>query len=141
VVAKGVRLLEEGDHTRHASLSFTPEPRLVTDARRGIGECMERWGLGAERPALQLVASELFTNAIRHGRGRVTFRVDADDDIVRLEVSDQGRSQPALQPVDPSGTVVGGWGLHLVDQLVDAWGSEVRDGHTVFWAERAIRRQ
>jgi hypothetical protein len=26
-----------------------------------------------------------------------------------------------------------------VDQLAEAWGSEVRDGRTVVWVERAIR--
>lgn len=111
----------------------------MADARRAVGEHLELWGLGTERSALELVASELCTNAILHGDGKVDVRLDADGDLVRLEVSDQGGGHPILQATDPAGAVVGGWGLHLVDQLADAWGSEVRDGHTVVWAERAVR--
>jgi anti-sigma regulatory factor (Ser/Thr protein kinase) len=112
---------------------------MVPEARRSVGDLLERWSLGHERQALELVTSELFTNAIRHGRGAVTVRSECDDDILRLEVSDQGGGRPTLQPVDSSGSVIGGWGLHLVDQLAEAWGSEVRDGRTVVWVERAIR--
>jgi anti-sigma regulatory factor (Ser/Thr protein kinase) len=112
---------------------------MVPEARRAVGDVLERWSLGHERPALELVTSELFTNAIRHGRGAVTVRIECDDEIVRLEVSDQGGGRPTLQPVDSSGSVIGGWGLHLVDQLAEAWGSEVRDGRTVVWVERTIR--
>jgi anti-sigma regulatory factor (Ser/Thr protein kinase) len=110
----------------------------VPEARRAVGDVLERWSLGAERQALELVTSELFTNALRHGRGAVTVQVECDHDVIRLEVHDEGGGQPKLQTVDSSGIIVGGWGLHLVDQLAQSWGSEVSDGRTVVWVERAI---
>jgi anti-sigma regulatory factor (Ser/Thr protein kinase) len=132
------RVPRGGSHTRTATLTFVRDARSVPEARRAVGDVLERWSLSGERSPLELVTSELFTNAVRHGRGRVTVTVEADESVVRLEVCDEGGGQPTLRPVDTTGNVVGGWGLHLVDQLVAAWGSEVRDGRTVVWVERVI---
>jgi anti-sigma regulatory factor (Ser/Thr protein kinase) len=84
-----------------------------------------------------LLVSELVTNGVRHGgRGRIGLHVvRADDDMVRVEVSDTGegfvptpgvRQQQALEP--------GGWGLVLVERLADRWGVET-DDETMVWFE------
>jgi len=100
---------------------------------------LDAWGMESERQALELVVSELFANAVCHGRGPVGVSLSADEDLIRLEVRDEGGGQPALQVPDPTGVRLGGWGLQLVDQLADAWGTEVADGHTLVWAERRRR--
>jgi anti-sigma regulatory factor (Ser/Thr protein kinase) len=137
--ARRTALGREAESTRRVTLRFGLEARLVPQARQAVGARLQQWGLGPECAPLELAVSELFTNAVRHGRGPVTVQIDADDEIVRLEVCDRGGGNPTLQPVDRSGTLIGGWGLHVVDQLADAWGSEVRDGRTIVWIERAIR--
>lgn len=58
--------------------------------------------------SLELVASELFTNAVRHGRGPVVVRLHARDERIQLEVEDRGGGLPAIQPADPSGRRLGG---------------------------------
>jgi anti-sigma regulatory factor (Ser/Thr protein kinase) len=84
-----------------------------------------------------LLVSELVTNGVRHGgHGRIGLHVlRADDDVVRVEVSDTGegfvpnpgvREQQALEP--------GGWGLVLVERLADRWGVETND-QTMVWFE------
>jgi anti-sigma regulatory factor (Ser/Thr protein kinase) len=75
-----------------------------------------------------LMASELITNALRHGTGEITLRIDVEGDRLRVEVSDEGNVRVAPSP-EPGAH--GGWGLGIVDQLSDDWG--VREGSTKVW--------
>ena len=125
---------------RQAAESFERKPSDGTRARHVVAERLEAWGLGDEREALELVVSELFTNAVRHGSGRVSVRLMLTRDVVRLAVADEGGGRPEMRPTAPTGTRPGGWGLQLVHQLVDDWGAEVTEGRTVVWAEKAVRR-
>ncbi|MEW2357755.1 ATP-binding protein [Spirillospora sp. NPDC029432] len=95
---------------------------------------------------LTVVASELFTNAVRHSRsgprpgdrrgGHVTVSFLAGAGVVRLEIADQGGGgAPRLRAPDDNGE--GGRGLHVVEALSLGWGSERRDRHTVVWADFA----
>src|SRR5215207_2214686 len=124
---------------RRTSQVFAPEARNERCARQMVADRLDAWGMTAERPSLELAVSELFANAILHGDGTVGVTLSADHDLIRLEVRDEGGGEPELQPPDPTGTRVGGWGLRLVDQLADAWGSEVSETATVVWMERRHR--
>jgi anti-sigma regulatory factor (Ser/Thr protein kinase) len=95
---------------------------------------------------LTVVASELFTNAVRHSRsghlaepgtrGHVTVSFLAGADVLRLEIADQGGAgAPWLRTPDDNGE--SGRGLHVVEALSLAWGSERRGPRTVVWAEFA----
>lgn len=81
-----------------------------------------------QRDDAVLMVSELLTNALVHGIGEISLRIDAEGDTVRVEVSDQGAVK-----VEPSPTpgAHGGWGLRIVDQLADDWG--VLEGSTRVW--------
>jgi hypothetical protein len=57
---------------------------------------------------------------------------------VRAAVHDRGGGRPAVRPAQRTGPDIGGWGLRMVDEVVDAWGSDVRDGRTVVWVEKSI---
>jgi hypothetical protein len=43
-----------------------------------------------------------------------------------------------VRPVERVDSALGGWGLRLVDEVVEGWGSHVSEGHTVVWVEKAI---
>ena len=109
--------------------------------RRLLTDQLEAWGLAELASPLELAAIEQFTNAITHGEGPVLVRLSAGDARVRLEVHDRGGGRPALRPADPTGRTLGGWGLRMVDQLADAWGTEVGDRRTVVWVELAAQPQ
>lgn len=80
-----------------------------------------------------MVISELVTNAITHGAGTVRLSLEAQRDVVRVEVSDSGSSSPHPLPLDPDG--VGGRGLRIVEAIAPRWGvQEDGKGKTV-WAE------
>jgi anti-sigma regulatory factor (Ser/Thr protein kinase) len=75
-----------------------------------------------------LMASELVTNALRHGRGAITIQITSGLDDVTVEVADEGHGDVAIAPASGAS---GGWGLRLVDSLADAWGA--RRGRTRVW--------
>jgi len=99
--------------------------------RRTLGD----WGV--TRPEdLVLIASELFSNAVLHGAGRVEIRMSLGTERVRLEVLDEGTgSVPVVRKPLAAGTVTGR-GLRIVERLATTWGS-TRDpaGRITVWAE------
>ena len=104
-----------------------------------VASVLEAEGLEATDEVL-LVASELVTNAVRHGDGEIEVRVDVGPRGVRLEVLDEGGvtvpEPPGVMPVNSPG----GWGLHLVRALAQAWGSGFDPhGRTLVWAEVGLR--
>lgn len=80
----------------------------------------------------KLLVSELVNNAVLHGRGRITLRVDVDEDRLRAEVIDEGSG---FERVVRDNTLdhLGGWGLALVDAESSRWG--VHEGTTHVWFE------
>jgi anti-sigma regulatory factor (Ser/Thr protein kinase) len=117
---------------------FAALPEMIPRARHTMVGCLRTWGLGELIPPIELAFGELFTNAVRHGRGPIRVVLALLPGRLRLEVHDQGGGRPAVRPVQTSGPRLGGWGLRLVENEVDLWGTDVRPGHTVVWVERAL---
>lgn len=93
------------------------------------------WGIYDQVDDVVLMASELFTNAVLHGDGRVAVSVALDAGNVRVEVVDDGASSAAPpRPVPPA--AVTGRGLSIVATLADSWGKGQDDhGRTRVWLE------
>jgi anti-sigma regulatory factor (Ser/Thr protein kinase) len=123
---------------RHLTARFTHDPAEVAHARRAVGDALAAWGLADESPLVVLAASEMVTNAVMHGEGDVEVTLGAEDDVIRIEVSDAGGGRPTVRSPDRTGETVGGWGLHLVGEVADDWGSHVEDGRTVVWMTRRV---
>jgi len=121
---------------RAIELELPAHPSIVGTARDATREL--RGSLDAETfEAVQLVVSELVTNAIRHSGlaagDTIRLRVAVRDHSVLAEVSDTGSGFRAPTPPTPRG-IAGGFGLFLVDRLADRWGVATEDG-TLVWAE------
>jgi anti-sigma regulatory factor (Ser/Thr protein kinase) len=88
-----------------------------------------------------LLVSELVTNSVMHARAReVEVRAAADDERVRIEVSDPGPGfDRHVAQREPSPTGEGGYGLNIVDSLAHRWGVS-RDGRSRVWLEIDRRR-
>lgn len=84
-----------------------------------------------------LVASELVTNAVRHGRPDVTLTVGIAADRVRIEVYDGGDDLPVVPAGQPSVDRPTGRGLLIVAATATDWGVERRREHPgkCVWAE------
>jgi anti-sigma regulatory factor (Ser/Thr protein kinase) len=80
------------------------------------------------RDDVALMVSELVTNALQHGTGTISLRIDTENLAIRVEVSDEGNV--AIAPT-PNPGAHGGWGLRIVERLSDDWGA--LEGSTKVW--------
>jgi anti-sigma regulatory factor (Ser/Thr protein kinase) len=89
--------------------------------------------LGFDRMAdLALVVSELVTNAVVHGRGAITLKLQHDGDVVRGEVIDEGAGfEQEIRDSGPND--LGGRALLIVEALSSRWG--IHEGTTHVWFE------
>jgi anti-sigma regulatory factor (Ser/Thr protein kinase) len=113
-------------------------PSLARDALAPFLE----WRDDETRFRLDLLISELVTNAVRHSSGWVTdpilVRVVTIRDRLRVEVHDPGRGvDDVVGPLEPvPHPRSSGWGLWLLDRLADLWGVDRSDGTTVWFELR-----
>jgi anti-sigma regulatory factor (Ser/Thr protein kinase) len=80
---------------------------------------------------LDLLVSEVVTNAVLYARTDVEVAVQADADMVSVEVRDYGPGVPT--PRVPSDAGSGGWGLQLVGAVSERWGVSPAHPGKVVW--------
>ena len=90
---------------------------------------------------VQLVATELVTNAYLHGEPPVTFRLlaSAEHGRLRVEMFDSGPGAPTVRR--PGSTDPHGRGLLLVDGYSLGWGVTREPAGKTVWAEFAMFTQ
>jgi len=96
-------------------------PGDVPATRRTVASWARSCGLSDEQvEALQLAASELATNSVRHGGGEGTVAMWTEPGVAVVEFSDSGHLRnPLSGRLHPPAEQVGGRGLYLVNQLCD----------------------
>jgi PAS domain S-box-containing protein len=81
---------------------------------------------------LELITSELTSNAVTSSATEIRLRLSRGDAVVRLEVDDDGPGTPQVV----EGSEAGGWGLHVVEEVSTAWGViPLPAGGKTVWAE------
>jgi anti-sigma regulatory factor (Ser/Thr protein kinase) len=103
---------------------FLATPDAVPAARKALGDL-----IGVEpsvRPVLELLTSELVTNAVRHGASdpheSILLSARRTDGAVRVEVCDEGLTAFEAGPEGTDLMEPGGNGLVLVEALASRWG-------------------
>jgi anti-sigma regulatory factor (Ser/Thr protein kinase) len=96
-------------------------PDDVPATRRTVAQYARRVGLPEEKvEALELAASELATNSIRHGGGTGTVAMWVTREAAYVEFSDSGHlTDPLTGRLKPLLEQEGGRGVYLVNQLCD----------------------
>ncbi|MEU3417514.1 SpoIIE family protein phosphatase [Streptomyces murinus] len=112
------------------------DPSAVAGLRRAVTERLEEWGLGEQAFGMELVLSELVTNAIRYGSEPIRLRLIRDRALI-CEVADGSNTSPHLRYA--ATTDEGGRGLFLVQQMTERWGTRYSPQGKVIWAEMALR--
>jgi anti-sigma regulatory factor (Ser/Thr protein kinase) len=113
---------------------FLHDDREIARARHVVVRLLGEWGLGAaDASVMELLVSELVTNAVVHGAGPIVVRLATDGDQLRLEVTDEDGRMTRPRLVDHR--EIGGWGLRLVDRLCDRWGADTDRRATRVWTE------
>ncbi|MDQ0941004.1 SpoIIE family protein phosphatase [Streptomyces sp. V1I1] len=111
------------------------EPRSVGRARELARAQLVAWDLEALVDTVELLVSELVTNALRYGEGEIRLRLLRDRTLV-CEVWDSGLVQPRRRRARD--TDEGGRGLQLVGLLSAAWGSRRTPRGKTVWFELAL---
>ena len=105
-------------------------------ARRFMEETLERWACGDVLDVVNLLVTELVTNAVIHGGSESEVAVLLTGQALRVEVADNHPAVPAPRPTDDD-WATSGRGLALVETLSERWGIEPRAGGKVIWFELA----
>ncbi|MBT2508952.1 SpoIIE family protein phosphatase [Streptomyces sp. ISL-98] len=117
---------------------LTLEPREVGRARRLVRGQLAAWGLEEAAESMELLVSEVVTNAVRHAGSRGAELRVVRTDALLCEVTDGGHALPALMTAGPDDEA--GRGLGVVSAVAREWGaSRSGEGKTV-WFELPLPR-
>ncbi|MFG3464983.1 SAV_2336 N-terminal domain-related protein [Streptomyces sp. NPDC047853] len=112
-----------------------PEDGSPARARRLVRRVLARWGLEQLSDAVELLVSEVVTNAVRYASRPIALRL-LHTDVLRCEVSDDVPHMPRLRR--PRVTDEGGRGLYLVNNLARRWGSTRLGSGKMVWFECSL---
>ncbi|MGE7434183.1 ATP-binding protein [Kitasatospora sp. NPDC001175] len=121
------------------------DPANAAKGRRRIRALIVGWGIRLDeetRNSLDVVSSELITNAIRHSDGpMLTVGVYADPQLRRalIEVYDASMILPRARQAQPDEEA--GRGMLLVERLALSHGAEHTSRGKRVWAELALPEQ
>lgn len=107
-----------------------------TWARRVLPELLTRAPRTTLYEDMDLLLSEMITNAVVHGGGLQQTRLSNTGAHLRLVTADCDPRTPILRP-SPGRREANGRGMHLIDAIADRWGVQRQystDGKTV-WAD------
>ncbi|WP_189709937.1 SpoIIE family protein phosphatase [Streptomyces anandii] len=123
------------DSRQVATWDMANDPAAVAGARAEVTRQLAAWGLDEIACTVELLVSELVTNAIRYGGPPVQLRLIRDAAVI-CEVSDNSSAAPHLRRARTLDE--GGRGLLLVAQLARRWGTRHRAAGKTIWAEVAV---
>ncbi|MCX4691261.1 ATP-binding SpoIIE family protein phosphatase [Streptomyces sp. NBC_01408] len=112
-----------------------PEETAPGRARRFARRALTRWGLEELQDSLELLVSEVVTNAVRYAERPVTLRL-LRTDVLRCEVGDDSPQLPRQRRARD--TDEGGRGLFLVNRMARRWGATRLSSGKVVWFELAL---
>ncbi|HUR09115.1 MAG TPA: ATP-binding protein [Nonomuraea sp.] len=124
-----------------ATFVLPPTPSSIHSVRSYTSGTLTAWGLGELIENMELVVSELATNALRHGlhlaegggQRPVHMSLVRRGHLVTSAFTDPGSSVPVLRYPGPLDT--GGLGLHIVESLSHRWGWSALAPHgKIVWA-------
>jgi len=116
---------------RCAAWRLPGDPRQVARCRRLVRDTLAAWRLGALTETVELLVSELVTNAIQYAGGEVRLRLQRDETKLLCEVCDHIRNPPELQELPA--TAERGRGILLVNELSRKWGHRRAANGKIVW--------
>jgi anti-sigma regulatory factor (Ser/Thr protein kinase) len=96
-------------------------------------ETLRRWECGDVLDIVNILVSELVTNAITHAKSEADVTVLLTPTSIRIEVTDTGGGTPQPKELVQEGT--SGRGLAIVEVMSSAWGVVAREQGKTVWFE------
>ncbi|WP_431784567.1 SpoIIE family protein phosphatase [Streptomyces chumphonensis] len=109
-----------------------PRPETAGQARRLARRALAAWGIEELSDSVELLVSEVVTNAVRYAERPVTLRL-LRTDALRCEVGDDVPQLPRLRQA--RATDEGGRGLYLVNRIARRWGATRLSTGKLVWFE------
>jgi len=114
--------------------------RLASDEHAAVEarRFARSWATGHAVPRpivddIELVVSELVTNALRHGEPPIDVELSkSTDGTIRGEICDRSTALPATNPAPG---YRGGFGLRIVEARTTRWGSTTQPNGKQVWFE------
>jgi DNA-binding NarL/FixJ family response regulator len=129
-----VTVLETVQHI--LDTTYASDPLSPRAARRDLRLALEARLEPDALATVELLTTELVTNAVQHGRSTAQVTADVTPRGLRIAVADSGPGRPTVQD-SPAGAE-SGRGLALVQQLSSAWGIEEAPVGKAVWFEVAL---
>jgi serine/threonine-protein kinase RsbW len=115
------------DETRFRALEMhiPADTRYLSVVRRGVRNLAESMGFAREDVAdVELAVSEAVTNSVEHGSGpdggpAVVVKCSGFDDLLVVEVEDEGRAESTPESREPSAVEERGRGVLMMRALMD----------------------
>ncbi len=118
-----------------ATARLSPEAPSARQARRFVDETLRRWDCDDLLDTVELLVSELVTNAVIHARSEVDVTVQLLPDRLRIEVADQSPEGIRRRALTPDGS--SGRGISMVESMALAWGVTTHRAGKAVWFEVA----
>ncbi|MGW3626553.1 ATP-binding SpoIIE family protein phosphatase [Streptomyces sp. NPDC000880] len=134
----------EGTPGRVARMSIQRHDlQQVRQLRHFLGDVMRGWRIEGIQDDLELLASEVVTNALIHAHSEVDVRLREYPDRIRVEVRDSDPHPPvpaAVLTMDEGSNQESesGRGLLIVEAVASLWGSSPAGRGKTTWFELAI---
>jgi serine phosphatase RsbU (regulator of sigma subunit)/anti-sigma regulatory factor (Ser/Thr protein kinase) len=116
----------------HVTWKLASELTSARRARLLVRRRLRRWGLDDLSDTVELLASELVTNAVRYAHGSIALRLVREGGLV-CEVLDDSAALPRLRHAGEEDER--GRGLQVVSQLAQRWGARRTHSGKVVWCE------
>lgn len=118
-------------------ISIAADTALVVRVRHSVRAALVSWGAGAIADDMAVVASELVSNALKHGGGEAAVRLRVAEGRALVEVEDGSARRP--KPRRVGADAVEGRGLLLIGALAAEWGWSPREeGGKTVWAALTV---
>jgi hypothetical protein len=111
--------------SQEATQHWPCDGRSIADVRKFVEARCQQWQLDGVTDDLVLMASELATNAVAHGRSPFRLRMSRSDDQIRLEVSDSNPQFPPTPAPPWRTTILNGPDAARLDDVDFHFGSDL----------------
>jgi DNA-binding NarL/FixJ family response regulator len=124
-----------------AYLQLDADPSSARRARQFVEVTLEQWECGHLADIVQLLTSELVTNAVLHAGSDVDLSLRLATETLEIAVADRSPVQPVIR--EQSEEATNGRGVLLLDATAERWSVIPTEAGKIVWFEvpRAMARQ